>query len=473
MKTLSLLVLLLFSNFSFSQAIEEKISKIYYSNSDTISYKYSKYNKLFQLDLSSNDTISPGTDYSRGIVMTAYIGKDSLQIIGDNFPFARRSYVTIQTPTHKAVVIFRFNANPSDFSQEYIEENDGKIFYEIPQVYELANIIWSLSPSGKRANYLQKDTEYFKSIENYFKPYLNEPIFNKLDFNDEQSSDKYYSFRENSFMYQFKNDSIIKSENYNYVYGNDWDSFTNLFTDLLPLINDFAKKSNYLNFYKNHLDFYKEDIERVEKLLPTKNMWDWLEKEFSQIKYNSYKIIFSPLIGGSHSTQNYSSKNIKTNQWYSETVMFICNSNRYDSQNQLTEEEKKGLMSGVVFTEIDHNYVNRTTSKYKKEIIDVFSKSGFWSDSTSTSYNNPIAIFNEYMTHSVFCLWVIENFDKKTADYVIQKREELNVDKRQFYKFKEFNQYLIKLKAEKPTLKVEELYPDIITWTKKFSTQKE
>ena len=159
-------------------------------------------------------------------------------------------------------------------------------------------------------------------------------------------------------------------------------------------------------------------------------------------------------------------------QWYSETVMFICNSNRYDSQKQLTEQEKKGLMSGVVFTEIDHNYINRTTSKYKKEITNIFSKNGFWSDSTSTNYNNPIAIFNEYMTHSVFCLWVIENFDKKTADYVIQKREDLNVDKRQFYKFKEFNQYLIKLKAEKPTLKVEELYPDIITWTKKFSTQK-
>lgn len=466
MKKLILLIFLFTSNYIFGQAIEETITKIYYSNSDTITYKYSRYPDVFKLDLSINDTISPGTDVSKGIVMYSLIGKDTLTIKGDNFPFSRRSYVTIQTPKRKTVVIFRYNSVNNNFSQDYMENNEGNISFEIPEIYELANVIWLLSPSGRRAYDLQTNTAYSKEVEEYFKPFLNHPIFKKLDFPEKDYFEQYYSFRENSFIYEFENNKIKRGDNYYYVFGKDWDNFSNLFTELLPLVEDFALKSNFKKFYKQNLRFFDQDIERVKQLLPIKNMWNWLEKELPMRKYNSYKIVFSPLIGGSHSTQNYSAKNMKTNTWFSETVMFICDANRYDSTKDLTEKQKEGLMSGIVFTEIDHNYVNPTTSNYKKEISEIFN-SKIWSDEKTGMYNNAVSVFNEYMTHAVYCLWVNENYDEETANFVIKKREELNVDKRNFCMFRDFNQELLKLRKENPNLTVENLYPKIIEWSKK------
>src|SRR5574343_158229 len=456
MKIIKLIIVLISVNFASGQYVKENISKVYYSDSETIKYQYSNYPDLFELHLSKNDTISPGTNTSKGIIMTAFIGKDTLSIKGDNYPFARKSYVTVKTPDGTAVVAFRFNASSSNFSQEYIDENHGKIFFDLPEVYELANIIWVLSPSGKNATNLQKDTKYYKEVQRFFEPYLNHPIFKKLIFESENDyTQKYFEFRENSFMYEFSGDTIVKGENYNYVFGADWQGFSNLFTELLPLVQDFSDKSNFRTFYKKHKKYYADDLKRVSELLTLKNMQHWLEKEFP-IKHNAYKVIFSPLIGGSHSTQKYFGRDNNNNSWYSESVMFVCDANRYDSNKNLTETQKEGLYSGIVFTEIDHNYVNPISDKYKKDIANVF-KSNIWSDEKNGFYNNPQSIFNEYMTHSVFCIWIIENYDRETAEYVIKERVKMNVEKRGFIKFKEFNDEMIKLKKDNPERTVAEL----------------
>lgn len=464
MGKIKLTLFLLSINFVSGQYIEERIAKTYYSNSDTIKFKYSNYPDIFKLDLSKNDTLSPGTNIAKGITLRAFIGKDTLIINGDNYPFARKSYVTIQTPKNKTVVAFRFNSAFSNFTQEYIDENQGKISFDLPEVYELANIIWALSPNGKKATNLQKDSEYFEKIEKYFKPYLNHPIFKKLILeNKSEYTQKYYEFRENSFIYEFNKNKIVKGDNYNFVFGEDIEGFSNLFTELLPLVQDFSDQSNFRKFYKNQKKYYQKNIKRVTELLPVRNMWDWLEKEFP-IKRNAYKIIFSPLIGSTHSTQNYLCKDIKKDTYFNESVMFICDTQLFDSKKELTKKQKEGLMSGIVFTEIDHNYVNPISNKYKQEISEVF-KSKIWSDGNNSWYKNPLSIFNEYMTHSVFCIWVLENYDKETSDFVINQRIK-NTEKRGFIRFKEFNNEVTKLKKENQTKTITELYPQIIEWTK-------
>jgi hypothetical protein len=61
-------------------------------------------------------------------------------------------------------------------------------------------------------------------------------------------------------------------------------------------------------------------------------MWKWMEGQFPQ-RYQGYKVIFSPLIGGAHSTQKFS------DDGYSETVMFISGP-LFRNPGALTEEEK-------------------------------------------------------------------------------------------------------------------------------------
>jgi hypothetical protein len=265
-------------------------------------------------------------------------------------------------------------------------------------------------------------------------------------------------------MYEFNKNQIVKGANYNYVFGDDWEAFSNLFTELLPLIQNFSDESDFRKFYRKHKNHYHNEINRVTELLPIKNMWNWLEKEFP-IKQNAYKIIFSPLIGGSHSTQKYYGKDIKNDTYFSESIMFICDANRIDSKKELTSKQKEGLMSGIVFTEIDHNYVNPISNKYKKEISEIFN-SKIWSDEKNAWYKNPQSVFNEYMTHSVFCIWILENYDKETADYVISERVKMNSERRGFVKFKAFNDEMMKLKKENSTKTISELYPQIIEWSK-------
>ena len=70
------------------------------------------------------------------------------------------------------------------------------------------------------------------------------------------------------------------------------------------------------------------------------------------------------------------------------------------------------------------------------------------------------------MTWSVFCLYILDNYDKEEADFIINERETRMVEKRNFIKFKEFNKALIKFRYDNKELKVFELYPYILDWCK-------
>ena len=146
--------------------------------------------------------------------------------------------------------------------------------------------------------------------------------------------------------------------------------------------------------------------------------------------------------------------------------MFICDAQHLKSFKKISKSEKQGLMSGIVFTEIDHNYVNPISSNYWEEIDTIF-KSKSWVDANKNIlYDSPFSIFNEYMTHALFCLWVMEKYDTKTAEYVIQNRIELNVKYRGFTKFDSFCKELFRLRKDNPNKTVAELYPLILGWSK-------
>jgi hypothetical protein len=88
----------------------------------------------------------------------------------------------------------------------------AEVWGRLHEVYELANIIRALSPSGKRAKDLHLEGEYFKRVTAYFKPYLNHPIFKQLDFSNSLAPHKYYDFRENSFAFNFSESKMNKTD---------------------------------------------------------------------------------------------------------------------------------------------------------------------------------------------------------------------------------------------------------------------
>jgi len=467
---LFLVIALAITQQSSAQTVTETYPKTYFCPNDTFVMKYSDFPGTFPYRVSRTDKGSPGTDARPNIYITIYYGNDSLRVPYHNkLPYAHIIFINFESPKGKTTLRLHYNDVASYFPVSYMSAHNNQVQFDIPEPYELANIIWTLSPSGQRAADLYKTGEYFQRVMAHFKPFLNHPIFKQLDFPDSVYYSNYYGFRENSFAFNFekpdpgsKNTKLLFNGPYYFVYGEEL-ADSSLFGKLKALVEDFAAKSKFRQFYKENLPYYSKEIDRAKLLLPMRQMWDWMEKEFPA-RHQSYRVVFSPLTGGSHSTQNFGT--YQNNSWFSESVMFICGTGRYDEMNELTEKQREGLMSGIVFTEIDHNYVNRESYKFRQSIDSIFSNRATWTkeDLATKSYGNPISVFNEYFTHALFCLYILETYDPATAKLVNERRESLMVDRRNFIRFREFNAALIQLRKEHKDGKAVDLLPLIIEW---------
>ncbi|MEQ9441733.1 MAG: DUF4932 domain-containing protein [Cyclobacteriaceae bacterium] len=416
--------------------------------------------------IGERDTIAPGTDGYEGGLMWLATQEDTLEFEYTSTPYRQHHTISVISPQDTTVCIIRFNQHTAEYSDTYIEKAEGNVQFVIPEVYELANIIWTLSPSGQQASNLRKEGAYYQDVMDHFAPYLDHPIFNDLQLPDSVYFQQYYSFRENSVCFQFEGDSLKYNGPYYHVSGN-FNQFGGLFKELQSQVEDFAKTSDFKTFYQNHLPYYEQLIVRQQELMPVKEMWAWLEQEFPQ-KMDAYKVVFSPLIGASHSTQKFGFKGNRDAVFW-EALMFTSGPERLDENEAMAEPQKEGLHSGVVFTEIDHNYVNPVSYQYREEIEKIFDDRAIWTKTGGDTglYDNPLSVFNEYMTHAVFCLYVQDTYDEEAARFIINEREKLMIDRRHYTKFSQFNEKLAALYEQKSDdEKVIDLYPGILAWAR-------
>lgn len=416
----------------------------------------------------NTDSAAYGTDLFSNII-TIKTDLDSVKIAYNPKyePYEQVTQVNIITPRYRKVIYYHFHAMRSKFSDEYMAKAMGGAQYDIPEPFELANILYALTKSSdENSNRTLKNTAYFKEVQSYFSKYKDDPIFQKIQFDDaKQGTLDYYSFRENSFCYKFDGNKLVLNRQYNIVYG---EMENNVFEKLLPLINTFVKKSKFREFYKQHEAYYKKQVTDEEQFMPVKKMRTWLEQNF-KTRIQSYRVVFSPLILGSHSTQRFLRiTDKKTFFW--ESVMFVSGMEVFNNQPGLSDSKKEGLASGIIFTEIDHNYCNPVSENYSRQIDSALSNRKLWiaENGDGSIYDTPESIFNEYITHGVYMLYCYDNF-KAPADFdaIRQNRESLMVNHRKYLQFKTFDEMLLQLyKDRTPGQTVEDLYPAIIKWCK-------
>jgi len=419
----------------------------------------------------STDTLGFGTDlFSNVITIKTDLDSAKIRYNPQYEPNEQLTEVDIITPHYRQVIYYYFHEMRSKFSKEYITRAARAAQYEIPEAYELANILFALTKSSDdNSNRTLKSTAYFKEVQGYFSKYKDDPIFKQLQFDDgKQGTLDYFSFRENSFCFMFNGDQLVPNRQYNIVYGESKD---NVFKKLLPLINAFVKRSNFRQFYKQHLAYYEKQVADERKFMPVDKMKDWLEHNFST-RVQSYRVVFSPLILGSHSTQKFFWFTEKSGV-FNESVMFVSGMEVFNDDTGLNDTKKEGLASGIVFTEVDHNYCNPVSDKYEKQIDSALSNRKLWiaANGDGSIYDTPESIFNEYITHSVFVLYCYDTF-KNPADFdlIKQDRESLMVNHRKYLQFKAFDEMLLALYRNKaPGKTISDLYPDIINWCKQHN----
>ena len=359
-----------------------------------------------------------------------------------------------------------------NFTKAYIAANKGKTKVAIPEVSELANILIALHRDAEKdKNMTDSDTDYYKRVRAYFKQYQNHPMMDTIQkyiggiryvengtfsiFSDE-SYRYYYALKMNACTYQFEADGTIVNEGYIKEMAKGWSTF-DPFKDK-ELMEDFARKSNFRAFYKENQAYYDELLTTYKTLNPISQMQQWLDDKF-RFTYGNYSVYFSPLVMGAHSTKGFDTKDFK------QTFMFIA---RADFDDNYTRTMNELVESRVVFTEIDHNYVDIISLKKIDKINQVFSNRGKWAKGDMINmYPNPFKVFNEYMTFAVYSLYISDNYDAKDVAEYLPKMESQMAETRGFIQFKDFNQTLLQYYKANPNLTIEELYDFILDWSAK------
>ncbi|GAB3198280.1 hypothetical protein ABID22_000582 [Pontibacter aydingkolensis] len=355
-----------------------------------------------------------------------------------------------------------------NFTKKYISEHQGKFSVEVPEVHELANILVAISRVGQLdSNMVDMTTPYYKEVMAHFSRYKNHPVMDVVNKHiiepfDTDSYWYYYGMKMNACAYVFdkkgniKNEGVIRKMGFNYpgdpILAN------------LALIEDFARKSGFREFYKQHQPYYHELVQLYRSQNPIDQQQEWLEEKFG-FKYGNYRVTFSPLVGGAHSTMSFEDNG------FSQTVMFV---NRAKLSLKYNAKVNEMSNTRVVFTEIDHNFVNPVAEKYTKQVNQAFVDRAKWVNddiSGASAYASPDHVFQEYMTWGLYSLYCLDKFSAEDNATYIPKMERQMEKSRGFIRFGDFNQKLISLYKENPKISIDELFVAMLDWSKNLQAK--
>ncbi|MCS5489792.1 DUF4932 domain-containing protein [Algoriphagus limi] len=341
-----------------------------------------------------------------------------------------------------------FGQHSASFSEEYREMMHDSVTYEILEVSELFHVIAALTPFGKgNTEIIDKSTGYYQEVLDYFEKYQEHPVIKEIQ--KELRRNRYNRLKMDACGFFFnQNGNIEKDKTYPTL------SFEskNWLEPYIEQLEDFSKETNFRSFYENHKDFYSQQTSMQSEQLAVKSHWDWLEKKFDN-RYQSYRITFSPLVYGSHSANYFIDGD------FSQSIMFIGPPYVTD---KYSKKQLEGLAGRMVFTEIDHNYINPLSDKYQEEIKTLIGDLEKWNNMKYRDYSNALSAFNEYATFAFYSLYVIDNYNEEDASLIINRCEEV-MENRGFIKFPEFNQKLVNYYSKNKELTGEEIYQSIFS----------
>ncbi len=349
-----------------------------------------------------------------------------------------------------------------NFTKNFQQQNQGKYKIEINELKELIHIMIAITKTGKENDdMIQQQGQYYKDVLTYFKPYENEAIVKTFDSLVNASIYNYIFLTGNGITYKFKGNKLVKDEVFEFVANKvaDVEIKVNPITTYKKQIEDFALKSNFKAFYNQQKTYFNQIIADYEKKANLDKQWTWLEKKFNS-KINSYIIYCSPLINGLNYTGEFDNNNFKL------AYMVLPSLDKYP---KMTELQNEILNTRVMFTEIDHNYVNPPSDANAQTINELFKDRSIWVNENmygTSAYPNPIKVFNEYMTFGVFLLYCKDHYDEKTFTTTTADVIALMTD-RGFPKMKDFTTNLFKVYDANENKKIEEWYPEFLSTFKK------
>jgi outer membrane protein assembly factor BamB len=349
------------------------------------------------------------------------------------------------------------------FNEEYIRTRRGKIFIDIPPAYELINAAIAMTSFGKKnTNFVYQKSEYYQRVMDWFNEFAEHPFVASLDSVLLSNSGYYASLKMNGNAFVFDNNGQIQRSPVFDRTGFRYQS-SNTLMPFFESMRSFASETRFIDFYYQNSDTYENLISVYRDSIDIKGMREWLQNHFPGTEsYDTYNIIFSPLVAYNQSTTWFESNGFKELQPH---VNFPY---RRDITNvlPLSKTSEYIYRGTIVFTELNHGYINPEADKYGSRIGDAVSNRKIWVDSTqSPGYYRGTAVFNEYMNWGLISLRILDYVPQEEQEKLITKLERTMVRGRSFIRFKEFNRFLIDIYRNRDHgTTIADLYPWIIDW---------
>jgi hypothetical protein len=354
------------------------------------------------------------------------------------------------------------------FNKKYQTAHRGKTFVEIPEMYELINVALAMTPTGIRdRNLIFQDSEYYKGLRLWFDKYQNHPLLAALDDALKKNPNSYFTLKMNGYAFEFdKKGKIVKSKIY------DRTGFrgerSNSLEPYLAQLQSFAEVTNFRKFYRENSQTYREQIAFYSDVANIAEMKRWLDKNFpTSNDYQTYKIIFSPLVAYNQSTTWFESDGFKELQPHV-NFPYPLDIKRY-FQGRMSEQSEIIFRGNIVFTEINHGYINPETDKYSDRVRKAISNRDRWVDkSKGPGYYGGIGVFNEYMNWGLVSLRIVDYAAREDQDAMIAAIDRMMTRGRGFPQFEAFDKFLVNLyRNRRPGQTISDLYPQIIEWFEK------
>lgn len=348
------------------------------------------------------------------------------------------------------------------FDEKYRAERKDKTFIEIPEVYELVNVAIAMTPTGiNDKNLVYQNSDYYKAVRAWFDAYRNHPLLAALDA--ELKREQYFNLKMNGYAFEFdKNGRIVQSKTFDRT---GWGK-TNTLRPFLAELQSFSDASGFRRFFKRNKKTYAEQIHFYRETANIAEMKRWLDKNFpTSNDYDTYNIIFSPLVAYNQSTNWFESNDFKELQPH---VNFPYPQDwaRYAKDKKVSEKAQIIFRGNIVFTEINHGYINPEADKYADRIAKAIANRDFWVDKKmGAGYYNGNAAFNEYMNWALVSLRIVDYVPAEEQDALVAAIDEMMTKRRGFPQFAKLDAFLIDLyKNRKPGQTLADLYPQIIDW---------
>ena len=352
------------------------------------------------------------------------------------------------------------------FDEAYRAAHAGKIFVEVPEVYELVNIAIAMTPTGLAdRDLVYHDSDYYKAMRAWFDPYRDHPVLAALDKALKRQMAIYGSLKMNGYSFEFDSEGrLVQSMVYDRTAFRGEGS--NTLRPYIQQLESFARESNFRAFYRKNEPTYAHQISFYQNEAGLEAMRAWLERNFPDLKgYDCSKVLFSPLVAYNQSSTWLESNGFRELQAHV-NYPYLQDVPRRTKGAALSRKAVTILRSDIVFTELNHGFINPEADRYVERVRRAISRRDHWVDpGKGPHYYGGIAAFNEYMNWGLVSLRAIDLTSRADQKIIIAAVDDMMTRRRGFPRFAAFDAFLVDLYGHrKPGQSIADLYPQIIEW---------